>query len=293
MRRIAVFVVLAALAMFAADKKVTTVPVAPEPTKADVNSFLQHYMGWDPTAKWEVNDIRPSNIPGLTEVTATVEGRGVISLMITPDGKHAFLSQPIPFGADPFAADRAILQKEAVGPSRGPANSPITIVEFGDLQCPYCKAAQPTIDKLLTDTNARLIFQEFPLPQHDWAMKAAKYAECVAQEKPSIEFKYIQAVYDYQAEINAQNADDRLKTLASQAGVDGNAVQQCTAQEGITYRIEHSMQLGKKVGVNATPTLIVNGNMLTSINQIPYETLKQIVEYMGKISPTGATGATQ
>ncbi len=298
MQRLAVLVLLLAITAAAADKpaekKAACTPVVSAPTKAEVDSFMQKTFGWDPSMKWTVADIRPApHVSGLSEVDVAVEGQGSLTLFVTPDGKHAFVSPPLDFGADPFAANRAVLQKEAVGASRGPADSPITIVEFSDFQCPHCKAAQPTLDRLLTDTHARLIYEEFPLPMHEWAEKAAKYAECVNQIKPAIFFKYAQAIFDYQTEINAQNADERLKTLASEAGVDGNQIQQCASQPGIDYRVKQSMELGKKLGVNATPTIFVNGRMINGLSNIPYDTLKQIVEYMGKQGNTAATAASK
>ncbi len=71
------------------------------------------------------------------------------------------------------------------------------MVEFSDLQCPHCKEAQPTIDKLLAEEkNARLVFQNFPLPSHDWAAKAAAYADCIGR---SFERRFLEvyaSVYD-------------------------------------------------------------------------------------------------
>ena len=70
----------------------------------------------------------------------------------------------MPFGPDPFAKDRAILDKDAFGPTKGPATPAITIVEFGDLECPACKQAQPVIEKLMSgEPKVKLIFQNYPL----------------------------------------------------------------------------------------------------------------------------------
>jgi hypothetical protein len=58
----------------------------------------------------------------------------------------------------------------------------VTIVEFGDLQCPACKAAQPTIEALVAaEPQARFVFQNFPLEMHNWAAKGAAYADCVGR----------------------------------------------------------------------------------------------------------------
>ncbi len=284
MRRLIAALLLLAVSALAAEKKPACTPTAPPPSREEVESFMQKTFGWDPNLKWTVGDIRESHLAGLSEVNVSVEGQGTLTLIITPDGKHAFISPPMDFGADPFAANRAVLEKEAFGPSRGAASSPITIVEFSDFQCPHCKAAAPVLDKLVAETGARFVYQEFPLPIHDWAMTAARYAECVNQLNPALFFKYGQAIFDYQTEINAQNAEERLKTLASQAGVDGNQVQQCSTQPGIDYRIKHSIEVGKQLGVVGTPTIFVNGRMISSLSNIPYDALKQIVEYMGKIA---------
>ena len=135
---------------------------------------------------WKIADIKPAKAKGLAEVDVVLinpQGQQQSVFYVTPDGTHAVVGQIIPFGAQPFEADRKVLAVKATGPSRGPADSPVTIVEFSDMQCPHCKVAQPTIEKLLQDEpNAKLIFENFPLPMHDWAAKAAAYNVCVAKK---------------------------------------------------------------------------------------------------------------
>ena len=117
------------------------------------------------------------------------------------------------------------------GPSRGPADAPVTVVEFSDLQCPHCKEAQPTIDKLMAEEkNARLVFQNFPLPSHDWAAKAAYYGDCIGRTSPDAFWKYVASVYDAQKDITASNADEKLTALAEQAGAKGADTAACAAK---------------------------------------------------------------
>ena len=100
---------------------------------------------------------------------------------VTADGEHAVIGDIIPFGAKPFEPAKRRLEKGVTGPARGPKDAPVTIVEFGDLQCPACKAAQPAIEALMAaEPNARFVFQNFPLEMHNWAAKGAAYADCVA-----------------------------------------------------------------------------------------------------------------
>ena len=88
----------------------------------------------------------------------------------------------MPFGEHPFAENRAILQQRADGPYRGSASKDLELVEFADFQCPHCKEAQANMDKLAVDfPKARIVFQNFPLPQHPERPQAADYGVCVEQ----------------------------------------------------------------------------------------------------------------
>src|SRR6267154_1914238 len=113
---------------------------------------------------------KPAAVPGLAQVDvvlASPQGQQLSRFYITPDGQHAVIGDIIPFGAKPYDPARKVLEKGITGPSRGPKNAPVTIVEFGDLQCPACKAAQPAIEGLIAaEPDAHFVFQNFPLEMH-------------------------------------------------------------------------------------------------------------------------------
>ena len=95
-------------------------------------------------------------------------------------------------------------------------DSPVhVIVEFGDLQCPACKAAQPTIEALIAaEPNARFVFQNFPLEMHNWAAKGAAYADCLGRASNDAFWKFVSKTYETQSDITAANADEKLTALA-------------------------------------------------------------------------------
>ena len=275
-----------------AQQKSATPPAAAKstspnlPSEETVNAFLQQMFGYDAAVTWSVVDIKPSAAEELAEVLVAItrpEGKQANKLYVTADGKHALIGDIIPFGARPFAATHEELKKAVNGPTVGPADAPVLLVEFSDLQCPFCKQGQPTIDKLITEEkNARLVFQNFPLPMHDWAAKAAYYADCVARSSNEAFWKFEQGAFDAQKEITAANADEKLTAIADGAGVKGADIAACAAKPETAGRVQRSIALGTAVEVNSTPTLFINGRKIGNVTSVPYELLKNLVEFAAK-----------
>src|SRR6516225_6410665 len=222
------------------------------PSEATVESFLKQMFGWNQELTWKIADIRPAEAQGFSEVTAifnTPQGQQVFRVYVTPDQKFALTGDLVPFGADPFAIARADL-KAANGPSHGPADSAVTIVEFGDLECPACKAAQPNVAKLMQEEpKAKLVFQNFPLESiHKWAMLGAKYTDCIGRENNEALWKFLSITYDHQGEITPENADTMLKGYAKEAGANPETVAACVAKPETEKRVRESIALGVKLG---------------------------------------------
>ena len=256
------------------------------PTEDTVDSFLFQMFGYDPTVTWKVTDIRPSEVPGLAEVSIVItnsQGSNQNRLLVSGDGKHAISGDILPFGAKPFDDARAKLEKGVSGPAKGPAKAAVTIVEFSDMQCPHCAKAAPAIEQLLAqEPEAHFVFQNFPLPAHDWAEKAAGYIECVGRASPGqpsndAVWKFIQKTFDEQANITQANADEKLKAIATASGANADEVAACAAKPDTKARIEASIALGKSVGVSATPTLFINGRNVPG--GAPVDLLKKIVDF--------------
>jgi protein-disulfide isomerase len=259
-----------------------TAPVATVlPSEDTVNSFLFQMFGYDPTITWKVNEIRPSEMPGLAEVSVVItnaQGANPNRLLVSSDGKHAITGDVLPFGAKPFDEARAKLEKGVSGPAKGPAKAVVTIVEFSDMQCPHCAKAAPAIEQLLAqEPEVHFVFQNFPLPLHNWAEKAADYVDCVGRAGNDAVWKFIQKTFEEQANISEANADEKLKAIATASGANGGAVAACAAKPDTKAKVEASIALGKSVGVNSTPTLFINGRNLPGA--APVDLLKKIVDF--------------
>ncbi len=271
------------LTTFAASQEKAPVNLPSEDT---VNAFMQQTFGYDSTITWKVSSIKPAIAAGLAEVTVIItnpQGQNVTIFYVTPDGTHAVAGDIMPFGAKPYAPASETLQKGINGTSRGPEKAAVTIVEFSDLQCPHCKEAQPVIDKLLAaEPNARFVFQQFPLPMHNWAAKGAAYADCIGRTSTDAFWKFVQGTYDEQTNITESNADERLTAIADKSGVKGADIAACAAKGDTKARIDKSVALGQSVGVTGTPTVFVNGRRIGNVTQVPENILKGIVEFAAK-----------
>lgn len=265
---------------------------AAQPTIDTVNSFLKAQIGFDPNRIWQVEAIQKTMAPGYSDVTVLIADKSNPSqqqparFLITPDQKFIIQGAAIlPFGANPFADVRKTLEDKAHGPARGAEGKQLLMVEFSDLECPHCKSAQTTMDRLVKEyPQARFIYQNYPIDQiHPWALKAAEFGTCVAEHGSDAFYKYVQLVFDQQEQITPENSTEKLTAAATAAGVDGAKAASCAATPEAKSKVTESMALAEAVGVSSTPTLFINGRPLPLGQNLPYEALKTIIDYQAKL----------
>jgi protein-disulfide isomerase len=255
------------------------------PSEATVDSFLHQQFGYEADLTWKISSIKPSTVAGLAEVTvvlANQQGQQITRFFVAPDGKQALVGEIIPFGPRPFDPAKHLLEKGISGPERGPKDAPVTIVEFGDLQCPACKAAQPTIEAMAGLPNVRFVFQNFPLEMHNWAAKGAAYADCIGRASNDAFWKFVAKTYETQSDITAENADEKLTAIADGVGVKGADIAACAVKPETKARIDASLALGKSVEVSGTPTLFINGRKIASLDPHYSDVYKSLVEFAAK-----------
>jgi protein-disulfide isomerase len=156
-------------------------------------------------------------------------------------------------------------------PSRGVATAPVTVVEFTDYQCPSCAAEHPLLEKLIAEYGGRvrLVVRDFPLAQHANAPKAAEAAEAArAQGKY---WEYVPLLFANQGALDVP----KLKEYATRAGLDRAKFDAMLDSGQFSEKVERDVNDGSRIGVNATPTLFVNGRPLQDRS---YEGLKAAVE---------------
>jgi protein-disulfide isomerase len=261
---------------------------ADSPTKDQINSFLQASWGYDPNRIYQVQRIAKTVVPGISSVIIAVGEKGnnqtgALQFFALPDGKHIITGGEIlPFGEHPYTENRATLLKRADGPSKGSASKDLELVEFADYQCPHCKDAQATVDKLLTDfPNAHFVYQNFPLVKlHPQAFRSAAYGICVAKLGGNAAFfQYSAAVFDGQAGLASdEGATLTLNSAVSKAGQDPAKVEACSKTPETKAAVESDIKLAEDLNVNQTPSLAINGRIIP-LGGISYDILKQMINY--------------
>ncbi len=269
---------------------------ATTPSKETVEAFLKNSWGYDENRIFEVWSIQKTSVEGISRVTVYVADKtgktkpSGIGFFVLQDQKHIIAGDEIiPFGDHPYAEYRSILQQKADGPYKGSASKDLEIVEFADFQCPHCKEAQANMEKLATDfPKARIVFQNYPLPQHTAAAPAAAYGVCVTKLGGSNAFfQFASAVFDGQDGLaTPDGATLTLNSAVTKAGLDPTKVAACAATPAVVAQVDASVKLAKDLNIMQTPTLEVNGRQVP-LGGVPYDVIKQIVAYQAKLDGVG------
>jgi protein-disulfide isomerase len=144
----------------------------------------------------------------------------------------------------------------------GPANAPITIIEFGDFECPYCAHAFNEIETVVNSTykdRVRLIWKNFPLNVHPWAEQGAVAAECAREQNPAKFWDFARSLYRDQSEITPQNLRSHIDGYVSSLGLDPKGMDACILGKTAEDRVQQDQKDGQAININSTPTFLVNG----------------------------------
>jgi protein-disulfide isomerase len=140
--------------------------------------------------------------------------------------------------------------------TRGPDDAAVTLVEYGDFQCPYCRQAFPIVETLLerVGDQVRFVFRHFPLTEiHPFAEHAAEIAEVAG--KAGKFWRMHATLYEHQPRLD----DDSLLGYAQGLGLEGDAVARDLAQGTYAEHVQADFMGGVRSGVNGTPTFFING----------------------------------
>jgi protein-disulfide isomerase len=158
-------------------------------------------------------------------------------------------------------------------PSIGPEDAPVTIVEFSDYQCPYCKTwYQQTYDQLMANYpgKIRFVYRDLPLPMHPEAIPAAEAADC-AEEQGAF-WKYHDALFSGQYTLGRT----AYEQYAADLGLDTTAFSACLDDHRYQAEVKANAADAARLGLTGTPSFVINGRIL--IGALPFEDFKAIID---------------
>lgn len=172
---------------------------------------------------------------------------------------------------------------------KGKKNARILLVEYSDLECPFCKKFHPTAQQALDEYKGQLawIYRHFPLDQiHSKADKEAEATECASELGGEDDFwRMTDKIFEVTPSNNGLNLDD-LPKLAAQIGLDQNKFKSCLDSGKYAQRVENDYQSGIKAGVRGTPGSFLidtqTNKKLEVPGAVPYDSLKSSIDSLLK-----------
>lgn len=186
-------------------------------------------------------------------------------------------------GSTPVAANTPEAEQQQVtrysieeggNPSIGPADAPITIIEFSDYQCPYCQKWESEVFQRLLDeypTQVRIVYRDFPLNSlHPQASSAANAANCAGEQDSY--FLYHDKLFSYDYDLGK----DTYLTYARELKLDMNSFTACLESDRYAEEVSADISYAVELGIQSTPTFFING--LYMVGAQPYETFKKLID---------------
>ena len=264
-------------------EKSKTAVAKPSFDKVAVETYLRHLLAVIPEVQVQIDDPKPSAVPDLRQFTVRLiygQQSQEETFYLSKDGREVIRGYVYNLTQNPFKEDLDKLSKIGLAPSFGTAGAPVVVVEFSDFECPMCKEEAKILRKNLTAAypkDVRFYFKDFPLEQiHPWAKAAAIAGHCVFRQNPQAFWQYHDWMFEHQADINPANLKDTVLEFAqSVKDLDGMQLGRCLESKATEGEVDASIALGKSLGINATPTVFINGRRL--VGDIPWQNLQQII----------------
>jgi protein-disulfide isomerase len=271
---------LAALGCHAQTPIEASSKLSPELTRR-VEVLIRSKSSIPPDYDIQIGSRTKSEVPGFDAISVTFTADGKTSkpltFLLSTDGKT--LAQ---FNKYDISKDPKLLVSGDGRPSRGgPANAPVLIVGFDDLECPYCAKMHQQLFPALTERykdQVHIVYRDFPLDQHPWAMRAAIDANCVAGQSPIGYWNLVDYIHAHAGELggtekNLAKANDTLDSLTRDEGkrqkLNVETLNACITKQD-DAAIKESMKLGESLGVDSTPALFINGEKIEGALPLEY-----------------------
>jgi len=220
-------------------------------------------------------DFEESPIQGLKKGNVPL-GTQTLPLLISKDSKYIILGEIIDTSVDPLKETMGKISLVNV-PVKGKETANITIVEYSDFQCPFCKRGSQILPQILQeyDGKIKIMYKQLPLPMHNWAKDAAIASLCAREQGNDKFWEFHDLLFENQENIKVENSKEEFKGFAKKIGLNENDFNKCLGSPDIAKRVQADIDEARSIGVSSTPTFVVNGLIVPGANP---EGLKSAIE---------------
>jgi protein-disulfide isomerase len=194
-------------------------------------------------------------------------GSQPIPVTISTDGQYIVLAEFIDTTVDPLKETMSKISLEDV-PVKGAEDAKVTIVEYSDFQCPFCKRGADIIPQILKDYDGKvkIAYKQLPLPIHNWARDAAISSVCASKQGNDKFWEFHDLLFENQANLTAENAKEEINGFAKQIGLNTDEFNKCIDSPEVAQRVQNETEEARSIGVSSTPTFVVNGMIVPGAN---------------------------
>lgn len=246
--------------------------------KAQLETHIRKTLNIDPRIPISAKEPEPSDFGNLTVVPVTV-GSGGFNVYISTDETRYIMGQVQSLGTDPDQARWSKINLSDVH-AKGAPDAPITIVEYSDLECSFCRKAHLSVTRELylhySTAQVRVVMKAFPLSGHKWAERAAIAVECVAAQRRDLFWPMVDMVFTDAPTTTPENASTKLRNTALKFRIDPASFDACMEDPATLERVRAQKNEGIAVGVSSTPSFVVNGRVLVGYKD--FTDLKTLVD---------------
>lgn len=256
---------------------------APPDVARKIERHVRSFYNMPPDVKVTVGAIVPSaDWPGYDTVAVNIDGgdgkQKDYQFLISKDRNTMLRVTKFDLSQDPFAA---LMSKININgrPTRGAKSAKVVVVNFDDFECPYCSRMHQTLfPELLKEYGDRVtfVYKDYPLSEiHPWAIHAAVDANCLASQNSDAYWDFADYIHANKREVDGEKtqgarfeAIDKMTMLQGQKHNEDTAKLQACIKAQDEMEVRASMKQADDIGVNATPTLFINGQKIDGVVSI-------------------------
>lgn len=246
------------------------------PTKPVLERYIRHLKLVAPEVAVEIGDFRPGPVPDLLQFPVRLSLNGVtqdMTFFVTRDGRKLMEGTVYDLARNPYQRELDTLRLDTAPAFGAPPGAPITLVEFSDFECAYCRTQAQSLRRHVAAEfpgTVRVFFKNYAVdPQHTWARAAAIAGRAVYRLRPDAFWAFHDWVFDRQSELNAANFRNRFLSWARSNRLDAAQLAQLLDSRALESEVDADAAEGRKLGIDSTPTLFVNGRRLVGQRDWP------------------------